>query len=129
MRIYLPRVFGALEPLRELHPFTDIIEMPATAPGLVPYGNPEVRNALRALLDAGEEADRWAEVVGECNREAMAQGLPLLGGGLVKAPFDTIGDTLRGTRGVMMDIYRQPDKLLKALERIVPLEISRGVSA
>ncbi|MCR4393094.1 MAG: hypothetical protein NUV31_01850, partial [Dehalococcoidales bacterium] len=46
-----------------------------------------------------------------------------------KAPFDTLGDTLRGTRGIMTDIYRRPEKLLKALDAITPLMINMGVSA
>ena len=33
-------------------------------------------------------------------------------------PFDAIGDTLRGTRGIVMDMYRQPEKLLQAMEAI-----------
>jgi len=40
-----------------------------------------------------------------------------------------LGDTLRGTRGVMLDMYRQPDKLLKALETITPLMIGLGLGA
>lgn len=31
------------------------------------------------------------------------------------APFDVISDMLGGTRGTMLDMYRQPDKLLEAL--------------
>jgi len=31
------------------------------------------------------------------------------------APFDAIGDTLRGTKSVMMDMFRNEDKLFKAI--------------
>ena len=30
----------------------------------------------------------------------------------------SLGDTLRGTKGIMLDMYRQPDKLLKAMEAL-----------
>jgi uroporphyrinogen-III decarboxylase len=56
-------------------------------------------------------------------------GFPNFFGGGCKAPFDTIGDTLRGTKGIMMDMYRNSDKLLKALDRITPLMIKMGASA
>ena len=58
-----------------------------------------------------------------------AWAIPGFWGGFTKAPFDTIGDTLRGTKGIMLDIYRQPKKLLEALEALVPLMIKLGVGA
>jgi uroporphyrinogen-III decarboxylase len=56
-------------------------------------------------------------------------GVPNILGGFTKAPFDTIGDTLRGTKGIMLDMYRQPDKLLQAMEAITPIMINMGVAA
>ena len=43
--------------------------------------------------------------------------------GFTKAPFDTLGDTLRGTRGLMVDMYRCPDKVLKAMDVLTPIMI------
>jgi hypothetical protein len=128
LRVYLPRIFGALEPLQSLGPLTDIIEMPITGPCIVPFGLPEVQAALQALMDAGRQAQEWIRVIGQINTEAIAEGYPLMNGGMSKAPFDTLGDTLRGTHGIVMDMFRQPDKLLEAMERLVPLEVKRGVS-
>ena len=51
------------------------------------------------------------------------------GGAFAKAPFDTIGDTLRGTQGVVMDMYRQPDKLFEALDVITDLTIDATITA
>lgn len=127
LRTYLPRVFGALEPLTKLGPLTDIIEMPITGPCLVPFGLPDVQDALRALMKAGTHAAEWFRVVGQINEGALTAGYPLLNAGMSKAPFDTIGDTLRGSRAIFLDMYRQPEKLLQAMERLVPLEIKRGV--
>ena len=44
-------------------------------------------------------------------------------GGSAKAPYDVLADTLRGTKGIMIDRFRQPDKILEAAERFVPLMI------
>jgi uroporphyrinogen-III decarboxylase len=128
LRVYLPRIFGALESLQSLGPLTDIIEMPITGPCIVPFGLPEVQAALQALMEAGRQAQEWSQVIEQINSEGMAAGYPLMNGGMSKAPFDTLGDTLRGTHGIFMDMFRQPDKLLAAMERLVPLEVKRGVS-
>jgi len=126
--IYLPRVFGAFGPFQKLHPLTDILELPTTGANLAFYGLPEVREALNKLLEAGREAMRWFQYVIKFEREMAVAGFPGSFGGFTKAPFDTIGDTLRGTKGIMMDMYRQPDRLLKALEVMTPFMIKMGVS-
>jgi uroporphyrinogen-III decarboxylase len=72
---------------------------------------------------------QWADIVKECDDEALSQGKPsIFGGGLVKAPFDVLGDTMRGVQGTVMDMYRQPDKLKEAMERMVPIIIKAGVT-
>ena len=38
-----------------------------------------------------------------------------------------LADTLRGTKGIMIDRFRQPEKILEAAERFVPLMIDLGV--
>lgn len=40
--------------------------------------------------------------------------------GIFKAPFDIIGDKLRGYIGLTMDMVTQPEKVLKACEALVP---------
>jgi hypothetical protein len=128
---YLPRIFGALGPLKRLAPLTNILEMYGGFSGVnfIPYGLPEVQAAYKALLEAGSEALKWIGFVGAWGEEMAAAGFPNFFGGGTKAPFDTIGDTLRGTRGIMLDMYRQPDKLLQALEAMTPLMIKMGASA
>lgn len=48
--------------------------------------------------------------------------------GFSKAPFDTLGDTLRGLKGVMKDMHRLPDKLKAAVEMLVPHNIFYGMA-
>ena len=126
---YLPRVFGALEPLGMLPPLTNILEMYGVAFNFIPFALPPVQGAYKALFEAGAEALKWAGAVGGLNGELATLGFPNIVGGFTKAPFDTIGDTLRGTKGIMLDMYRQPDKLLKALEAITPIMIGMGLGA
>jgi uroporphyrinogen-III decarboxylase len=127
MRVYMPRIFGAFESFKWLQPCTSIFELPDTY--LVPYSRADIQAALQVLIDVGKELSKYREVVAECSREAAKVGVPSpVHGGLSKAPFDTIGDTLRGTQGVMLDMYRQPDKLLEAMDKIADLTIAQAIS-
>ncbi len=128
LRIYLPRIFGALEPLRRLESLSSVVEMPFTGAYLASLGVPEVQSAFETLLAAGQEAARWRRAVSACNKALLEAGFPLFTGGSTKAPFDTLADTLRGSRGIMVDMYRRPDKLIEAMERLTPLMIRMGVA-
>jgi len=48
--------------------------------------------------------------------------------GILKAPFDIIADKLRGYKGLCMDMFRRPDKVLAACEALAPhlLHIAAG---
>ena len=126
---YLPRVFGALDPFKMLPPLTGILEMYGVAFSFIPFALPPVQQAYKALFEAGAEALKWAMAVGKFNVEMATLGFPNILGGFTKAPFDTIGDTLRGTKGIIMDMYRQPDKLLQSLEAMTPIMIQMGLGA
>ena len=126
MRSFLPRAAGAFQGFRKLRPGT----LPMTIP-LVwcsQFGDPEVRASVEALLEAGREVAKWQEVVREVGREGFNRGLPSFYGAMSGAPFDFIGDALRGTKGIMTDMYRRPEKLLDAMERAAPLLVEDGVN-
>jgi hypothetical protein len=127
--VYLPRVFGALEPWGMLPLLPGIVEMYGVAFNFIPFGLPPVQGAYKALFEAGAEALKWAMAMGGVDGELKTLGFPTILGGFTKAPFDIIGDTLRGTKGIMMDMYRQPDKLLQAMEAITPIMINMGLGA
>jgi hypothetical protein len=129
MRYYLPRSFGALAPWQLMPPFTNIVELPFVGLSLIPVGIPDVQQAFKTYLEAGLATMEWISAVGPIDGGNTATlGLPSTMGSFTKAPFDTIGDTMRGTRGIMLDMYRQPQKLLEALDRLVPIAIEMGVS-
>jgi uroporphyrinogen-III decarboxylase len=127
--MYLPRIFGALEGFRMLPTLTGILEIYGVAFNFIPFALPPVQATYKALSEAGAEAMKWAGTIGACNAELNASGFPALWAGFTKAPFDVVGDTLRGTRGVMLDMYRQPEKVLEAMEKLTPIMIKMGVGA
>ena len=59
----------------------------------------------------------------------MGKGYPAFSGGFTKAPFDVIGDSLRGTKGVMLDMFRYQEELKEACERLIPSMIKCAVGA
>jgi hypothetical protein len=127
MRKYLPRVFGSLKGFSQLPPWTAFEEIPST--NFIPFGIPEVQTGFKALMKAGDEAMKWIAAVGEISAEALAQGFPGVMSGLAKAPFDTLGDTLRGTQGVMMDMFQRPQKVHEAMERLVPIITTGAINS
>lgn len=126
MRVYLPRTLGAFEPFQKLLPFKRAFGMPAVFLGACML--PEVQEAFQAVIDAGKELAKFRQAVAEITKEAQAAGYPPFHGGFAHAPFDLFGDTLRGTRGIMMDIYRQPAKLQEAMEVATPWIVEGAVS-
>ena len=127
-RVYLPRVFGAFEPAAMLSSFTNIVEAPMTAPAFIPFGIPPVQEMLHKVLEAGRIALEWVQKTGAMDGMVMAKyGLPGFAGSATKAPYDILGDTLRGTRGLMGDKFRRPDKIIEACDRLVPLAINQAV--
>jgi uroporphyrinogen-III decarboxylase len=89
--------------------------------------DPQVMESFQRIMEAGKEARRWMAAVGEVRVAALESGLPSFSGGFASAPFDIIGDSLRGTKGIMTDMYRRPSKILEAIERITPMLIEDAV--
>ncbi len=125
LRRFLPRAVGALKPLSKLGPITPFVGIPVFF--IAQFGDPEVKKALQTLLAAAEEMNLWTEAVAEVNLAALHAGLPSITGGMSGAPFDMIGDMLRGTVGIMTDMYRRPEKIKMAVERLVPNIIAEAV--
>jgi uroporphyrinogen-III decarboxylase len=127
-RVYLPRVMGSLEPLKKLaYPLCGSGATSSIPSSLSAYGLPEVQAALEKMMQAGRETLNWQQKVGAASRHLNELGYPSLGGGTSKAPLDLIGDSMRGFRGVIMDMYQRPQKLLAAMEALVPILIEMGV--
>ena len=121
LRTYMPRIFGTFESLRLFQPLTNMIEMPTGQ--LAALGNPQVKATLKILLEVSDLLEQRAQVFGPYAALGIASGFPVTGAGMCKAPFDILGDTLRGTAAIMKDMYRRPDKILAAIEKIADVII------
>ena len=126
---YFPRIFGSLKPFETFPLLPPVNEIPVIPPTVMRFGTDAMQGAFQSLGQAGEEALRWRAAVGQINANIMRKGFPAFAGGFTKAPFDVIGDSLRGTTGVMLDIFRHPDELKEACERLTPMMVKSGVAA
>lgn len=146
-RYFLPRVYGVLAPLPKLPPFRDMIGGFGIQGMAQIFGSPEFREIGEIMVKVYEEQKRLNEETAEFNKEMVELGFPPeyigaggLGGmvmrgattgnagvGVGGAPFDTISDFLRGMKGTMLDMYRCPDKLLAACDKILEWRLAKAV--
>jgi len=129
LNVYFPRIFGSLNPWTAFPLLPPVNEIPMVPPLAMPFGGEDLKKALECLTKAGEEALRWRAAVREIGGRIMGKGFPSFSGGFTKAPFDVIGDSLRGTKGVMLDMFRYADELKEACERLVPSMVKCAVGA
>ena len=123
VRCYLPRVYGILAPAGKLPPLNMLMTM-------LPFNtlaSPEFIGMLEKLTQIAKEAVRWQTETASLVRELTELGYfcrnaPLMAG----APFDSISDFLRGMRGTMLDMYRCPDKLLRACDMMCRIQLENG---
>ena len=129
IRSYFPRICGAFAPFKTLAPIHDSIAYYlGLFYNLEPFGMPEFASAFETLQKAGAESKKWTSAIAAFDKEMEALGFPCQFGSITHAPFDTIGDFFRGTRGIMLDMYRYPDKLIKALEKLAPMAARMAIS-
>ena len=128
LNVYFPRIFGIMEPFKGfplLPPVNEILLIP---PMFAALGSDAMKGVFDKMYDAGQEILRWRAKVGELGNAIMGRGFPSITGGFTKAPFDVIGDSLRGTKGVMLDMFRCPDELKEACERLTPIMVKYGAA-
>jgi hypothetical protein len=123
LRTYLPRTVGAFGGFANLSALFDLIELPFVFGQVAGWGSDEMAAGLKRLTQAAEALNAWAKVIFPVMGEVKGLGFPTFAGSATKAPFDILGDTLRGTKGVIVDMFRQPDKVLAACERLVQVAI------
>ena len=126
---FLPRVCGTLSFLERFPPLVDMRHMSSMHGALLPFDTPRAYQAFERLMKAARQASLWTAAMGLFRDEMVGLGYPPLGGGMCEAPYDIIGDSFRGTRGISLDMIRIPEKLLQACEKYVPTQIKRGKTA
>lgn len=125
-RKYLPRVGGAFEGLARMPDFPSLSEWRFIA-NMRGFADPVLRESLRRLIEAGDRAEHAAQKTIAFVQRMNALGFPSVGGGFCKAPYDHVTDFLRGSKGGMLDMFRNKDKLLETIDKVGEL-LLRGVA-
>jgi len=125
VRVTLPRTTGLFESFAKLPPLRFL----RGAAWVAALADPDIRKTFQTLMDLAEEYRKWREANEEMRNIVISRGYAsMFGGGIMAgAPFDHLADTLRGTRGIVVDMYRQPEKLQEAMERQLKMTITANI--
>jgi hypothetical protein len=131
LRNYLPRAFSALEPFAFLPPLSLFVSGSYFLNNLGFLASEPFAGSFRAFADGVQAVARGIERLVENHRRMADLGWPdgFLTGPVLTAPFDMMSDALRGMRGIMLDLLRQPDKLLAAEDKIGRVQLEFAVNA
>jgi hypothetical protein len=138
LRYYLPRTLGALSPLSGVLPPLGQ-SLAGNVPGLFSMTPILAGSAFREM--AGKVARTGAAQ--ERFLSSSAEDMTLFGfppvsysggvcGGFASGtaqPFDWIADQLRGMKGIVDDMFKRPEKLLLACERVLEWRLARAEPA
>jgi uroporphyrinogen-III decarboxylase len=125
IRVMLPRTTGLFESFKKLPPVRSL----QGAAWVAALADPEIRSTFQTIMDLADEYKKWQTANKEIRDIVVSRGYAsTFGGGIMAgAPFDHFADTLRGTQGIIMDMYRQPEKLHEAMEYWLNLTINTSI--
>jgi hypothetical protein len=130
MRLYWPRIMERLHAFGQLPPMRSFISyFFGLTSGFIPFATPDGIEALDALKKAAEESARSLGALQDYAGKVTAAGFPMFFASGTQAPFDTLGDYFRGTKGIVLDMYRNPEKVTAACEKLLPVMLEAAVPA
>jgi len=94
------------------------------------FGNKEVQKALKKLMEASAMLQEWNDFIAEYDEKMENEfEVPVAYGALGWPPFDMLGDTMRGSYGILTDMYDRPEKILAVLEKFTKMAIDNAIAA
>ncbi len=131
VRVLMPRVFGIMKPLADLPPLQNMgTGMAMWTPV---FTSPDWAKLAKAMIKAGRAEAKHRDITMKLPGELAALGFP--NGGLttrfggVMPPFSTFSNTFRTFNGIVRDMFRRPEKLKAALQKLTDYHIARAVPA
>jgi hypothetical protein len=121
-RVIWPRKSASLEPAADL-PSLHRLGMDPSLLGAY-LADTQLRTKLEMLITLGEQYQEWLEIQSQAVRNVEEEGFPLTyGTPYGHTAFDVLADYYRGLRGIMLDMFQVPDKLLAALDLFTEMMI------
>jgi hypothetical protein len=125
IRKFLPRTLAVFEPFKNLPDFRTTLKGDRL---VFEFLKPEIMQAFQAASKAEPIIAKHRKTMANLHLELRQAGFPMMSPIFSSNPFDQIADTYRGMKGIMLDMYRQPDKLLEAMDLILP-QMIEGILA
>jgi uroporphyrinogen-III decarboxylase len=124
LRVMLPRTHKAAEPFAKLPPLSMLGGF-GGASALAAFAAPDIQAAFKAFADASEIEKEWHKALNAITDRGLKMGFPNffrfdIGGG---APLDALGAGLRGTKGIIMDMFQRPERLLSNMDKMADMSI------
>ncbi len=129
VRRFWPRVNKSLAAFENLPPLNSQISYFWGLFGPTALLDPEMKKAMESLAKAAEEGGKILKAARAYGGKLAEMGFPPASGAFTQAPFDTLGDFFRGTKGIMMDLRRRPEKVMAACEKLLPVMLDVALSA
>ncbi len=130
VRVYLPRICEALAGFSMLPQLRTSLFGSVGISNFSVFALPQMETAIKAIENAAMLINENIARAARNAQRMAAIGFPQnpLFGSFMTAPFDVMSDTLRGMRGVMLDIMERPEKLLAAEEIVSRFQIKTAVN-
>jgi len=125
LRTYLSRTSEKLAGLADLPRLSDLSHPAGTQMLAMALTSPEVSSAIRTLQQAGRELRKCRAKMVKFNKLLQDMGYSSYFQGEAMPPFDVVSHSLRGMTGTMTDMFRRPDTLQQACEKILELTLAR----
>ena len=124
-RVHMSRVADDLAGLAALPKLSGLSGVMGAQALAVALASPDAARAIRTLQKTGRETRKWQKRIARFNTMMEASGFPQYFQGAAGPPFDLISHSMRGMSGTMQDMFRQPDNVIRACERILELTLAR----
>jgi hypothetical protein len=124
-RIHMSRTSEKLAGLASLPNLSSLHGVRGVQALAVSFASPDVSRAVMTLLKAGREFRKWRSRVARFDKMMLDLGFPQYFQGAALPPFDMISHSMRGMTGVMVDMFRRPDKVIQACEKILETTLER----
>ena len=124
-RIHMSRISEKLAGLAKLPKLSDLNGGMGAQMLAWSMSDPDVEVAVSTLQEAGREMRKWRSHQDKFNQMIFDHGFPTYFQGAAMPSYDIIANSMRGMTGTMQDIFRKPDKLIEACEKVLELTLAR----
>jgi len=128
LRVFMSRTSENMEGLSLLPKLSDLGAGPMGIQALaLVFAEPKLNKTIRTLQKAGREMKKWRAKMAKFNKMIYDMGFPQYFQGAAMPPYDVVSHSMRGMSGTMLDMFRQPDKLIELCEFILKNTLERPI--